>query len=141
MATGVSNGVIQVWDMKTQSVVTNFNEHQDAIHSLAFSENGYYMASAGADGFVKLWDLRNGSCLQNLEVGSPVNSIAFDYSGSYLAAAAANLSIFNTKSWEKVVQNEEDVNGYYSVSFGPSAGYAYVGCGNRSVVKLCCFVC
>ena len=54
LATGVSTGLIQIWDMKTQSVVTNFNEHTDAIQALAFSENGYHMASAGLDGCVKL---------------------------------------------------------------------------------------
>lgn len=138
MATGVSNGVIQVWDMKTQAVVTNFNEHKEGISAIAFSENGYYMASSGVDGLVKLWDLRNGNCLQNLEIGSPINALQFDYSGSYLAAAASDLSIFNTKSWEKVYHNEEDVNGFYSLSFGPSAGYLMAGCGNRSVVKLSC---
>lgn len=136
MATGVSNGVIQVWDMKTQSVVTNFSEHQEAIQSIAFSENGYYMASAAVDGMVKLWDLRNGSCLQNVEIGSSVNSIVFDYSGSYLAAGASDLTVFNTKTWEKVYHNEEDVNGYYGLTFGPSAQYLLAGCGNRAVVKL-----
>lgn len=136
MATGVSTGMIQVWDMKTQAVVTNFAEHKEAIQSIAFSENGYYMASTAVDGLVKLWDLRNGSCLQNLTIGSPVNSIAFDYSGSYLATAASDLTLFNTKTWEKVYHNEEDVNGFYGLAFGPSAQYLLAGCGNRTVMKL-----
>ena len=142
MATGVSTGTIQVWDMNSRSVVTEFNEHQDSISAIAFSENGYYMASSGEEGVVKIWDLRKGSCLQSLEMGSPVHSVAFDYSGCYLAAGASDLRIMNTKTWETVYRNEEDVNGFYGLSFGQDAGYLYSGCGNRSVVKLSCsFVC
>ena len=122
--------------MKTQSVVTNFNEHSDGIQALAFSENGYHMASAGLDGCVKLWDLRNGNCIQSLTMDSPINSIGFDYTGSYLGVAASDFTVYQSKSWEKVYQNQENMNGFYSMSFGPSAKYVYVGCGNRSVVKL-----
>ena len=136
LATGVSTGLIQIWDMKTQSVVTNFNEHSDGIQALAFSENGYHMASAGLDGCVKLWDLRNGNCIQSLTVDSTINSIGFDYTGSYLGVAASDFTVYQSKSWEKVYQNQENMNGFYSMSFGPSAKYVYVGCGNRSVVKL-----
>ena len=35
--------------------------------SLAFSENGYYLASAAEDGTVKLWNLRTLSNIKTLE--------------------------------------------------------------------------
>ena len=50
------------------------------ITSLAFSENGYYLASGDSEGTVNLWDLRNLSCIHtlNLESKSTVTSLNFD---------------------------------------------------------------
>lgn len=43
--------------MKQQKNVATFEGHTKPVRGLAFSENGYHLASA-ADDCVKLWDLR-----------------------------------------------------------------------------------
>ena len=141
LASGTNKGVVEIWDLKSQTNVTNFSEHSGRVGSVAFSENGYIMASGAADG-VKIWDLRNGACLKTLSVGSGVHCVGFDYSGVYLGVGADDVSVFSTKSWERVWNCAEDVNGYHSLLFGESARYLLTGCGNRSVVKFSnCLVC
>ncbi len=49
--------MIRIWEVKQQKNVASFADHTAPVSCLAFSENGYHMASAAADG-VKLWDLR-----------------------------------------------------------------------------------
>ena len=44
--------------------VASFDGHTEAITSISFSENGYYLATAAKDSTVKLWDLRK---LKNLK--------------------------------------------------------------------------
>lgn len=142
LATGMEQGAVAVWDVKSQSCVTQFEGHAGAVKSLAFSENGFVMASGSMDGTVKVWDLRNGACLQTLAMEAPVHAVAFDYSGVYLGAGAEELRVFNSKSWSPVWSCKEEVGGYHSLVFGDSAQYLFAGCGNRSVVKFCnWFVC
>ena len=136
VATGTEEGVVQVWDMKSQANVTNFTDHSSAITSIAFSENGYTMATAADDGEVKLWDLRNGNCLHTFAMDSHVYSVNFDFSGVYLGVGTASkLAVFNSKKYNATWSCDEDVNGYHHVLFGDRAQYVMAACGNRAVVK------
>lgn len=46
---GTSTGKVRVWDMKTLGNVASFGDHTAPVRSIAFSENGFYMASASDD--------------------------------------------------------------------------------------------
>jgi WD40 repeat protein len=54
---GTDKNMIRIWEVKAQKNVASFSEHSRPVRCLAFSENGYHLASAADDG-VKLWDLR-----------------------------------------------------------------------------------
>ena len=66
--------------------MANFEGHNGQISGLAFSENGYYLATCAEDSCIKLWDLRklkNFKTIQ-LEDGYEVRDVSFDQSGSQL---------------------------------------------------------
>jgi pre-mRNA-processing factor 19 len=48
-STGTSTAKVRVWDMKSLGNVATFDGHTGPVRSLAFSENGFYMASASDD--------------------------------------------------------------------------------------------
>ena len=101
--TGAGSGASALWDMTNAGAAQRTLEgHTGAVTSLHFSENGYSMASGSADGTVRLWDLRKLVCVKTLAVGSPVRSVRFDHSGTFLAVGAdapEGARVLHVKSW------------------------------------------
>ena len=49
---------VRAWDLVTSSLVSTFTDHMSAPTCLAFSEDGYTLATAGRDKVVNFYDLR-----------------------------------------------------------------------------------
>lgn len=92
MGAGTNRGQIRLWDVKTRTNVRTFEGHIGKVTGIAFSENGYYLAtSAAGEAVVKMWDLRKLTNFHTIEIegaqGVGVNSVQFDYSGQFIGAA------------------------------------------------------
>jgi len=124
-ASGMQNGVIELWDAGKQKSVKQLEGHRGLISSLSFSENGYYLATSSRDKSVKLWDLRKGTCFQTLEFEETVAKTRFDFSGQYCAAAHGKVcSVYHFESKTNLAllksceEHQDDVT---DVMFGPNA--------------------
>ena len=89
LGTGVDS-VVRIWDVKSQQNVASFEGHTGTVTCLAFSENGYYLATGSADTTVKMWDLRKLKNFHTIEPGAAVGGLAFDNSGLFLAVGSAD---------------------------------------------------
>lgn len=67
IGTGISNGMLKLWDIRVQKIVANLSEHAQKINSISFNENGYLCATGSDDGSCKIWDLRKPACVKTLE--------------------------------------------------------------------------
>lgn len=105
--------------------MANFEGHNGQISGLAFSENGYYLATCAEDSCIKLWDLRklkNFKTIQ-LEDGYEVRDVSFDQSGTYLAVAGSDVRAYLCKQWTELKVFNDHTAAATGVRFGRNASY------------------
>lgn len=129
--TGTADSVIKIWDLKTKNNLANFPGHTGPISCLAFSENGYYLAtSARNDSCIKLWDLRKLKNFRTIELNSNSNNndgkfeikdLSFDMTGSYLACAGTGVRVYHSKQWDLVKTFDDHTAMATGVRFGINA--------------------
>ena len=77
--------------MRTGLTVQTFYGHLNAINDTQFSIGGQYIASADADGIVKVWDIRMVQEISTIDVGDvAAHCCAFDKTGKLLAVGCAD---------------------------------------------------
>lgn len=125
---------IRVWELKSQTNAANFEGHAGGVTCLAFSENGYHLATGSDDSTVKLWDLRKLSNFQTLELSGPVSSLAFDNSGGFLCVgSSAGVALYESKTWSGLASFDGTGSAAVTgLSFG--AGAQTIACASAAGV-------
>jgi pre-mRNA-processing factor 19 len=112
-AAGTSSGDIKIFMTTTGEQATSFTLGAP-VQAVVFSENGYWVAgTAKGQTTVTIFDLRkegDAAVAKTLDIGSAVTSLAWDYTGQYLATiGAAGLTVQQyakgPKSWSQPVSN------------------------------------
>ncbi|GAB7347135.1 hypothetical protein MBLNU459_g3259t1 [Dothideomycetes sp. NU459] len=109
LAAGNSAGSIKLFDVKTSENVANFESSSRSapLQAISFSENGTWLASAvQGQTSVSIWDLRKMSEIKTLELGTAVASVAWDYTGQFLAVSGLGFTAVqhyakSSKSWSE----------------------------------------
>jgi len=135
LGTANADSTVRIWDIKTQKNVATFEGHKGAATALSFSENGYYLATAADDNTVKLWDLRRLKNINTISLPDDfgVSAIEWDYSGSYLAVAGADLRVYVGKTVTQIASYTKHTQPVTDVKFGKDAQYLVSTSLDRSV--------
>lgn len=90
------------------AVTTAIPAHESAIHEMALFAAGAQVATAGADGTIRIWNLANGQTLRTFENESPIRSLAVRGDNAQLIAAddASRLRLWNLTNGEELTQFE-----------------------------------
>jgi WD40 repeat protein len=61
-------------------------EHGAGVKSVSFSPDGRFLASGGADGVVRMWEVESGREVRRMEHGAGCESVSFSPDGRFLAS-------------------------------------------------------
>ena len=140
VVTAGQRGVAWVWKTDDGTLVDKFLKHSESINDVRFSPDGKYIATAGDDSCVWLWDWSVGQSqgdTRKLAQPGPVDSLAFDPGGEYLAIATKRLgdpsglpalsdyhvSVYGMKEGKNVVRLSGHESFIWGVSFSPNGKY------------------
>ena len=142
LATGcggrLDNGCIDFRDATTGSVLNRITGLEGDVLSVAFSPDDSILASAGADGVIRLWDVTTKQLLNTLEGHTDdVWSVAFSPDGNILASAGADgvIRLWDVTTKQPLNTLTEHTNGVWSVAFSPD-GNILASAGADGVIRL-----
>lgn len=90
VATGDRLGNVKIWDIESRQIITNLRGHTARVNDLCFSPQDEFLASAGMDGKVQVWNSSDWN-IQSIVVDDTENfafSVAFDIQGDFLIAGS-----------------------------------------------------
>jgi WD40 repeat protein len=79
--------LVKIRDVKTGEELLSFEAHEKDVRGLAFFPDTRYLATGGAEGLVKIWDLQKKASIANLNLNGRVTALGVSPNGKWLAAA------------------------------------------------------
>jgi WD40 repeat protein len=81
---GSNDATLKLFDVATGKLLRTFEEHAEAVNSVAFSPDGSSVVSASEDATLKHWDVATGKLLRTFEGDSEsVKSAVFSPDGPH----------------------------------------------------------
>ena len=85
---------VGVFDLPSLQLRQEMEGHQSQVACLVYSPDGRFLATAGDDGTVRLWDSETGKQHTLIEVDTPIRDLAFAPDGRHLYTANANTTCY-----------------------------------------------
>lgn len=144
--TGSFDQSVRVWDARHYRNPAVLEGHKDWVCAVAFSDDDRLLASGSRDGTVKLWDPATGQAISTLELGAPVQSVAFTpgkgttrlAAGTWAEAGKSEVRVWDVErdkeQWKvKELHRFKDLKGIAAVAFSADATALAAGGEERTI--------
>jgi WD40 repeat protein len=140
MSTGDRNGAVCIWDARTKEKHLVLDV---GVYALAFDPKGRYLAGAGINDTVYLWDLEAAPEQQDTPIfelaghQERINTVVFDPTGSYLVSGGDDMTVrvWDVLSGRLLVAREFD-SPVQSLAFSTDGTYLFCGNGNTTCYQV-----
>jgi hypothetical protein len=115
---------------------TTLSRHKDAILCLAFAPNGRFLATAGYDRTIKLWDLFSDKELATLtDHSDAVYGVAFSPDSQFIASASADrtVKLWSAATGKRLHTLSESTDWLYSIAWSPDGRHIAAAGVDKSI--------
>ena len=135
-AAGGLDHTIKLWQSHSDRPVRVLEGHTANVHSVALAPGVDLLASASADGTVKLWNPRNGECLLTQPNATPVDILAFSPDARWLAAGLADgtVRVLDPKTLATLREWRADQRPVQSLAISYDGRWIATGSGDGTVI-------
>ena len=117
-----------LYDLEIQTPVALWETERGMIGCVTFSPNGKWIAVSNSDNMLRVLDIKDGTCLTQIETVDYTSELTFSLDNRYLAAAytgSSTVEIWHVetnrtnRSIEKFTADTEEVKFFRPISFSP----------------------
>lgn len=135
LSTGERDGAVCIWDLATKQKSATFDS---GVYAVAFDPTGRFLAGAGINDRVYVWDTTTNELVFELEGHQErISAVAFSPDGSYLVSGGDDMTV---RVWDVLSGRLLVVRGFdspvQSVAFSADGATLYTGNGNTTVYQL-----
>jgi WD40 repeat protein len=119
------SGRVEIWSWPDRKLVKTLECHDDLVNDVVWGPGGRWLATAGADRLVRIWDVATGQRRAELAGHSgPVLALALSPDGRWLCSASADQSIrvWDCTTWKQVRSLDNHTGTVHALAFRPAAG-------------------
>ena len=135
LSTGERDGAVCIWDLTTKEKSATFD---NGVYAVAFDPTGRYLAGAGVNDRVYVWDVATAEQVFELDGHQErINAVAFSPDGSYLVSGGDDhtVRVWDVLSGRLLVVREFDTP-VQAVAFAPDGGSLFTGNGNTTCYRV-----
>lgn len=138
VAAGGENGIVQIFDAGSRSLLRQMSLHKRPVHSVTFAHDKLHLLSAGDDATVRWWDVASGNQISRLDGHTDyVRTAALSPQSEELIATGGYdhmCKLWDVRSAEQVASFDHGLP-IESIAFYPSESLILTAGGQ----KICCW--
>ena len=126
---GTAGGNLVLLSATNGDPVVNLKAHQGAVSAIGISPDGAVLASSGADGTIRLWDVRSRREMASVRAQPAIDAVAVapDDRRVVAGAAAGGMLLWNSATSTPPTTLNSPSPGIIAVGFGEAGGIVAMG--------------
>lgn len=109
---GIADGTITLWNLKTGEKVKELKGHEKSIKGFAYSFDGKRLASCSTDNTIRIWDIESGKELKKIK--ATTSCLTYSKNGEFLLSGGYHglIKILNSSTGDEIKKID---TGFYSI--------------------------